>query len=413
MTTDTPYRWSPEIERQSVRPLRAKKRGGVMEPYPQHVRDRAQELRAQGLGVSEISKALGISRNTIYTFFKRVQRAQLISDQHRLVERAQQMLADGMTQRAVSSALGVSRSTIYRLTGAVSTYRGAPRLSSERAERLDALLLNGTKSATEIAAEIGCHVSSVYKHRHALMARGRMPDIRRDVDANSGIRPQMVEMRAAGRTLLEIARELSVTIHVVRSQLDIAYRGNPELRPPKPERKYETSEDRACARRARRREAERKRAAARRAAAPQHAPKLAPRPKKTVPDRPEPRRPERPAKARVDPERKVDREAERREIEAAIAAGIGRRFEVLRAAPTGRQIQTSDDAATYLRTKGFRVEIKPGSHHLPRFRVSGGSSFDGRWMTPPVFVTAVRAMAAQTIYRVVPLNEAYANPTGA
>ena len=398
------YRWSPEVERQDL-PSR-RKRGGVMEPYPQHVRDRAQEMRAQGMGVSAISKALGISRNTIYAFFRRTQRAQMISDQHQLVERAQQMLSGGMTQRAVSKALGVSRSTVYRLTGAVTEYRDGLRLSQDQSNRLDGLLLDGEKSAPEIAAEIGCHLSSVYKHRHALIARGKLPDTRRDVEANSGFRPQMVEMRAGGRTLLDIAQELGVTIHVVRSQLDIAYRDNPELRPPKPTRKYETSEDRARARRMRRREAERKRAAARRAMAGPRPPKLP----KAVAPKPEPK-PPMTLRPRVMPEPKIDRDAERRAVEAAIAAGIGRRFEVQRTA-TGKQIQTSDDAVAYLRSKGFDVEIKPGSHHLPRFRVSGGTSFDGRWMTPPSFVTAARAIAAQTTYRIVPLKEAYASQIG-
>lgn len=128
-----------------------------------------------------------------------------------------------------------------------------------------------------------------------------------------------------------------------------------------------------------------------------------------VPERPVAAAPKivSPHKYRVKPSSAIDRDEEQRQIEAAIAAGIGRRFEVQREI-VGRQIQTCEDAVRYFEDRGLTVDIRRGAHgHRHRYRVSGGTDFDDRWMLPTPFVAAARAFAAQTTYRIVPLREAY------
>ena len=385
----------------------AKARGGLLPPHPREIWERAREMGARGLGPTAISRALNIPRSTAHGFLRRGYRqVPRVEDQAAFAERAREMMAEGATQKAIAKAMGVTRATVYRICGPMGVHNRRPQLPPARVKRLVEMIRAGTMTADEIAEAVGCSSENVRRRRSEMARRG---EISLPLDGNAAMRPQIVALRLQGQTQRAIAIALGLTSHVVRSQLDIAFRDNPGAKPKQDRRRiYESKEARMAAKRARKREAERARSAQRREAA-----KSLARETRKAGAAPMPPRIVTPHRLLVLPDSRIDRDTEQRAVEAAIQAGVGRRYEIMRT-PPGRQVQTADDAVSLMRERGFAVEIKSSSEgRLRRYRVTGGSPFDDRWLLPHAFCTAVRTLAAQSTYRVVPLREAYSSHAGA
>lgn len=367
-------------------------------------RARMAEMHAQGMGYSDIGRELGIPRTTVRKTLTRGAPKRMKVDTAEIRARAAPLIASGMPQTEIAKALGIGLSTLHDHCGAMGRNRRTNTLMEANGQRIDEMLIAGTP-INAVAKEMGCAAATIHKRRRELVGAGKITARRVSMARpDAHLRGQIVELRLQGMKQADIAAALGTTLNIVRGQLDIAFRDNPEAKPQrKRARLYETSEDRARAKRKREREAaERRRMAAMSFREP--------RPMVSRPERPVAAAPKivSPHKHRVRPDSAIDRDEEQRQIEAAIAAGIGRRFEVQREI-TGRQIQTCDDAVRYLEGRGMTVDIRRGSHgHRHRYRVSGGTDFDDRWMLPTPFVVAARAFAAQTTYRIVPLSEVYA-----
>lgn len=377
-------------------------KGAVTFRHPPEVRARAIELRDAGLRPVDIARSLGIARTTAYWLTRRRAGAPLI-DADDLRAKAAPMLEAGMTQKQVAEDLGVSRASMYRLLGPLRGQRPKYQDAASHGVEIDELILAHV-SIMSIARRFGCSKDAIYNRRDRLVKAGRFVPARKTVETTDEQRRRMAEMRCQGVPWADVAAAFGLTNEQVKTALCRAYREHPELKPKVDSRKiYKTKAERDAAKRARRREKSR---------GLRPVPEIRKTP--TAPTRPVAAAPKivSPHKHRIAVPTAADRAAEQRAIEAAIAAGIGKRFEIERMAP-GRQIQTCQHAVEYLESRGLEVEVDRTSSTHPKYRVSGGTSFEGRWMLPSPFVTAVRAFAAETTYRVIPLNEAYAQQMGA
>ena len=382
--------------------------GAITFRHPPEVRERVHALRKNGMRPSEIVRETGLPRATVYCLLSRPIAPPPVD--HEMVRvKAREMRDANMRQRDIAKALGLSRSCLYRIIGPVRAPGVKYRDVSEQAAEIDEMIMAGA-SVQEICERSGCSRDAIYKRRFRLSRAGLVVLSRPAPRTTEEQRIRMAEMHGQGRRKVDIAAEFGLTEEQVKHALRCHYRDHPEMKPKAdPRRIYASKAEQQKAKSARRTER-------RRAMRPPREPRKPPVEQPRTETKPRPvfgvNRITSPHRHRVRPEIRMDRAEEQRAIEAAIAAGVGKRFEV-QYERRGRQIQNCQEAAAYLEAKGLTVEVRRSAKTHPRYRVSGGSGFDGRWMMPTPFVVAVRAYAAQTTYRVIPLNEAYAQQMGA
>lgn len=357
-------------------------------------RDEARRLHAEGMSHTDIARRIGVHRTTVHYMVGKPSARPNVTGADETAARMRAMRDAGMTHTQIAAALHTHRATVSRMIGpAGSVKETGNRLTPETARAMIDRLRDGRETHRAIAAAFGVTRSTVGRQWRRAIAVGVVSSGGR-VPAHmvtGETRAQIVEMRRAGKRIEDIAAALDIATCTVQHQLRVARSIDPTV--PKPGRIAKFRDE------AHRKQVMRERRAAR-----------PPAPKRVEPIAEAPRVP---AQVSGPPALVKAEDKDAIAIAEAIKAGIGRRYEIARSTP-GRQVQTADDAVAMMRERGFTVEIRSsGEGRLRRYCVTGGSSFDGRWLLPHAFCTAVRTLAAQSTYRVVPLRDAYASHAGA
>lgn len=365
-----------------------------MARYDASIRDEARRLHAEGMTHTEIARRLGVHRTTVHYMVGKPSARPNATAAEETAARMRAMRDAGMTHTQIAAALSTHRATVVRMIGPAGSVKATGhRLSPETARAMIARLRDGRETHRAIAEAFGVTRSTVGRQWRRAIAVGVVSSGGR-VPAHmvtDETRATIVEMRRAGKRMEDIATALDISPSTVQHQLRVARSTDPTV--PKPGRIPKFRDE------AHRKQVLRERRAARPAA-----------PKRVEPIVHAPRAP---VQVSGPPPLVKAEDKDAAAIAAAIQAGIGRRYEITRNLP-GRQVQTADDAVALMRERGFAVEIKSSSEgRLRRYRVTGGSPFDDRWLLPHAFCTAVRTFAAQSTYRVVPLREAYSSHAGA
>lgn len=299
------------------------------------------------------------------------------------------MIEQGATVYAVAKALGVHRGTVTRVTGARSDGQGR-KLSSERRAKIVAMCVAGER--------INDIRDALHSSTHTIIrvwreAKASDPNLKRAPSARAVSQASCMEaarMVAAGRSIQDTARAMGIAPSSVRLRLKMAHEIDPSL-PTGPKKLTEAE------RAERERNRQKRRRQERRAVQKAKAKSLFRSP---MPPRREPQQPIRPA----------NRADELAAIEAAIAAGMGCRYErhlVSSPLPSVETIKSCDDAKAFFRGVGLRVVSKRIGTHLRHMIRDGGHLERLGWMMPQPFVALAKDTAKRGAYRAIPLHEVY------
>ncbi len=351
--------------------------------YSDEVRAEAARLRGEGLSCVEAGRMLGIPPGAVSDLTRPPRRpAEERSQTERNAKIREMAAAGNHTNLEIGRIFGIAGTTVGRIVG----IRKPRSYSTELEAAVIADLLDDKLTHSQIAAKHGLKKHTV----RAIWAGIGSGEIRkRPSTIPAELVERVIEMRSRFMSQKDIAKACGVAAKTVVKILAQAAERGVAVQTGRISSPVDRDELRQ-AKNARRREARAK------SEAPTTKPKAASRalgPIRFVAPPP------------------INRAAERAAIDAAIAAGIGKRFEFIRGGKASQadKIRTGADAAAHLEALGFTVD-KRISRAYTRYQVSGGSTLDALgWMRPQQFVHAVKALLVGSTYRAVPLREKYAS----
>lgn len=192
-------------------------------------------LNAQGMPVAEIAQAVGVSKQTVRNYLKRLGlRTNRTAGAARRDEGMRRMRADGYTVGQIAAAFGVSNNTVSSHTSDVEVTgdgthtdveppnpipeRGGNAFNAARRDEAIAMLREG-RGVSEVADATGCSDTTI--RRYARAAGVEIP--RRSTVDVAALR----EMRASGMGVAEIAERAGVSQNTVsRHTKDVAGGGD-------------------------------------------------------------------------------------------------------------------------------------------------------------------------------------------
>ena len=320
--------------------------------------------------------------------------------------RIRELLAGGMSQRDTARAVGLSANTVRRVTSADYDGRSNSKMQEERRLRAIELRRQG-RSVREVARALDMSTNSVIRYwREAKQADPSLRDLGLVARVSPEQVTEIVRLVREGLGRHQIAAQLGLSASAVWKRAKAAMREDPTLRwGTKPGRKPGAPQPK-------RPKADRKPKAVakpkeRAAVTARSALKSGPDPRQSVPLR-------APAAPGQPPLLRSARDLEQDAIDAAIAAGKGRRFE-RPPATLFQALATTADVIRWAQAHGMEIEerrSRKAGRQAILYKLTRDGEKVGRklWSTAGEMNEIVRQMALADGYKAVPLREVYGAP---